>query len=83
MIQTCDLKEIVKIHGTVNIIDNPATKSELLEILGPRLAMFWKINADTEEFVILETVIQMAEYYKPMNGIVETVIFPQEQEHGS
>ncbi|MBW8034236.1 MAG: pyridoxamine 5'-phosphate oxidase family protein [Planctomycetes bacterium] len=79
MIQTRDLREIVNIQGTVNIIDTPATKSELLETLGPRLAAFWKANASPEEFVILETKIHSAVYLKPMKAQRQIVTFPETQ----
>ncbi|HEG43705.1 MAG TPA: pyridoxamine 5'-phosphate oxidase family protein [Phycisphaerales bacterium] len=83
MIQTRDLREIVNIQGAVNIIDTPATKSELLEALGARLATFWKVNVDAEEFVVLETKIHSATYYKPMKAIQEIVIFPEVQDSGT
>jgi general stress protein 26 len=75
MIQRRDLREIVKIEGTAKIIDNPATKGELLERIGTRLETFFKANANSEEFVVIETVIQKAEYYMPIKGIVETIVF--------
>ena len=75
MIQTRDLREIVNIQGTVTVIDNPATKSELLETLGPRLIIFWKANINAEEFVVLETKIEKATYQKPMKSIKEVVTF--------
>lgn len=75
MVQTKDLREIVNIQGTANIIDTPATKSELLETLGPRLATFWKANASAEEFIVLETKIVSAVYSKPMKAVRELVSF--------
>ena len=60
MIQTRDLREVVNIRGIAHIIDNPALKSELLEILGPRLLAFWRANADAEQFVVIETAIHEA-----------------------
>ncbi len=81
MVQTRDLREIVNIQGTVNIIDTPATKSELLETLGPRLRTFWKANVNSEEFVILETKICLATYFEPMKAKREIVIFPGPQEN--
>ena len=75
MIQTRDLREIVNIQGTVTVIDNPATKSELIETLGPRLITFWKANVEAEEFVVLETKIEQATYQRPMKSIKEIVTF--------
>ena len=79
MIQTRDLREIVNVRGTVNIIETPATKSELLETLGPRLATFWKANATPDEFIILETKIQTAVYSQPMKALRQTVNFAEAQ----
>jgi general stress protein 26 len=83
MIQRRDLREIVKIEGTANIIDNPATKGELFDRIGARLETFFKANTNAEEFVVIETVIEMAEYYMPIKGIVETVLFSPHKEHAN
>ncbi|MBW8017234.1 MAG: pyridoxamine 5'-phosphate oxidase family protein [Planctomycetes bacterium] len=83
MVQTRDLREIVNIQGTVNVIDTPATKNELLEILSPRLSAFWKANANPEEFVILETKIRLVTYFEPMTAKQETVTFSEALESES
>ena len=83
MVQTRDLREIVNIQGNVNIIDTPATKTELLETLGPRLTTFWKANANPEEFVILETKIHLAVYFEPMKAKQEIVTFSEALENES
>ena len=78
MIQRRDLSEIINVQGFADIVDNPALKTELIDILGPRLGVFWKANAEPEEFIVLETVIHEATYFKPLNGKKETVRFTQE-----
>ena len=78
MIQRPDLREIVNIQGPIRVIDNPALKSELMEILGPRLTAFWKANIGSDQFVVLETVIQTATYFKPMEGLREAMEFSWE-----
>jgi pyridoxamine 5'-phosphate oxidase len=75
MIQNRVLTEIVTLSGKVNIIDNPAIKSEVIEAIGHRLEVFWKANCDKRLFVVLETVIEEAVYFKPMQGLRETVRF--------
>jgi general stress protein 26 len=75
MIQTRDLREIVHLSGPTRVVDNPALKAELMEILGPRLAVFWKSNANADEFVIIETVIEEATWFRPMKASLETVNF--------
>ena len=81
MIQRPNLGEIVKIQGIAKILKNPSIKNELLEILGQRLKTFWRTNAKVEEFVVIETLIETAEYYKPTKDIVETVDFTEDLRH--
>jgi len=75
IIQTPDLREIVHLSGPTRVIDNPALKAELMEILGPRLTAFWKSNSPVEEFVVIETVIEEATWFRPMKATRETVRF--------
>ena len=75
IIQTRDLREIIHCSGPTRVVDNPALKAELMEILGPRLAIFWKTNAPGEEFVVIETIIKAATLFKPMQAVRETVTF--------
>ncbi|MBE0535395.1 MAG: pyridoxamine 5'-phosphate oxidase family protein [Phycisphaerae bacterium] len=75
MIQTRDLREIVHLSGPTRVIDNPALKAELMDIVGPRLAVFWKTNAPAEEFVVIETMIEEATWLKPMKASREIVTF--------
>jgi len=73
MIQTRDLREIVHLKGPTRVIDNPALKSELMEVLGPRLRVFWTSNANPDEFVVVETVIKEASWFRPMKASLETI----------
>lgn len=75
LIQTKDLREIVTINGRAEIVDNPSVKSDLLEVLGPRLTMFYKVNENSQEWVILETRIEEGTYFRPISGIRETTDF--------
>lgn len=75
MIQTRDLTEIINLHGPTRVVDNPALKAELMDIIGNRLASFWKANTGQDEFVLIETVIKKATYFRPMQGIKQTVEF--------
>lgn len=75
MIQTRSLDQVITIYGKTNVLENPSIKSELLETVGDRLTMFWNINEDLKEFVVLETEIEKAVYYKPMKGLLNTVDF--------
>jgi general stress protein 26 len=75
MLQTRGLTEIVNLKGTITAVDNPALKSEIFDILGPRLTVFWKANPEKDEFIVLETAITEAMWLRPMKGIRETVKF--------
>ena len=79
LIQNRALTEIVNVRGTAAVLDNPALKNEILETLGPRLNMFWKIDLEKTEFVVLETVIRQATYFQPIKAVVETVKFQPER----
>lgn len=76
MIQPPSLQEIFRLQGTMRLLDNPALKSEILEAIGSRLTVFWKVNADME-FAALETVIEEASYFLPMKGKKTVVTFPK------
>ena len=75
MFQTKQLNRIIHISGSVNIIDNPSLKNEVLEVLAPRLDVFWKANCSSSEFIVIETVVAEAAYYEPLSNIREIVKF--------
>jgi len=68
MIQSKSLDEIVKLNGTMSVIDNPSAKAEVLEAIGGHLATFWKMNPDEGKMVVLETAIEELRYVKPTTG---------------
>ena len=78
MIQTRALTKIINVRGNMTVVDNPALKSEIVEHLGRRLTMFWKVDVEQREVVVLETAIREAVYYLPMQGVKETVVFTEE-----
>ena len=82
MFQTRPLDQIIMVEGKVNIIDNPSIRSEVLEVVGPRLTAFWKINVDETDLLVLETVIENATYYLSMKGKKEKVQFVREKKSG-
>jgi len=78
MLQSRALDRIVTLKGKINILDNPAIKAEVLENIGKKLTVFWKINEKDPEFVVLETCIQEGEYQLPVKGKSEVVRFERE-----
>lgn len=75
LIQTKALDQIINVRGGINIIDNPSMKAQIMESVGRHLNIFWRVNPDTSEFVVLETVIEEAAWYQPMKNRREIVTF--------
>ncbi|HOB20308.1 MAG TPA: hypothetical protein PKO35_06380, partial [Candidatus Atribacteria bacterium] len=75
MVQTRDLDQIITARGKINILDNPSIKSEVMESAGDKLTMFWTLNRDISEYVVLETVLEEAEFYQPLKDIRQFVRF--------
>ena len=75
MFQTKLLDKIATVNVLTNVIDNSAMKAEILEDIGRRLTVFWRINTDATKLVVLETVIQDAFYFEPMTTVREQVSF--------
>src|SRR5690554_2119325 len=44
IIQTRAVDQVITLYGKVNILENPSIKTEVLETVGNKLTMFWKIN---------------------------------------
>jgi len=65
MIQTRDLNRIVNVRGRISPVDNPSLKSEVLEGIGKRLDIFWRVNRKVE-FLVLETVITEVSLFRPL-----------------
>lgn len=75
MIQSKVLDRIINIKGFVNILDNPSIRTEILQAIGKKLEIFWKINLQDTEFVVLETVLEEAIYFEPIKGKTEIIAF--------
>lgn len=75
MIQTQALDQIVNLKGKINVLDNPSIRSEVMEYLGKQLTVFWRVNTEKTDFLVLETVIEEATFFRPMKGEKETVTF--------
>lgn len=71
LFQTLTLDKIVNIAGTVSVLKGPLILSEILEVVGKRLNVFWKKHAPQRELVVLEFAITSASLYLPQTGDVE------------
>jgi pyridoxamine 5'-phosphate oxidase len=75
MFQTPTLDEVISVRGTINVVETPSLRAEVLEVLGPRLHTFWKFARDERDLVVLETVIEEATCLLPMIGRKDIVRF--------
>ncbi|MBN2050490.1 MAG: pyridoxamine 5'-phosphate oxidase family protein [Spirochaetales bacterium] len=75
LIQSRLLDRVVHLKGTVRLVDNPSLKSQLIERIGGRLQVLWKIHRDCSDLVAVETLLEEANCFKPMEGIYEHVEF--------
>ena len=74
LLQGKTLQEVITVKGRINLIDNPSVKATLMEKVGQRLAVFWKINPNTDS-IVLETVIEEASLFLPMKNERHVVKF--------
>lgn len=77
-IQTPHLSEIITLNGQVNIVSSPSFNSEIIESVGNKLTVYWKINPDRTDFVVLETIVESAEYFMPMKEIRERYLVKED-----
>ena len=75
LFQTPSLAKVISVAGIARVIDNPALKAELIDLLAQRLITFWKVNIRDSDFVVIETCIQKAEYFSTDQGTTATVDF--------
>ena len=75
--QSPTLREIVYLRGRAAVVNNPGLKAEVLEALGPNLTNFWRVNPDPAKLVVIETVIEKARLFRPMERLnVQTEVRP-------
>jgi pyridoxamine 5'-phosphate oxidase len=75
MFQTPSLDEVVSVQGAINVVENPSLRAEVLQVIGPRLRTFWKLAHDSRDIAVLETVVERATHFLPMEGRKEVVHF--------
>lgn len=61
-------REVVSLFGTVQVNQNSRYVSEMMEEMGRKLAVFWKVNDDPSSLVSLETGLVSGEYFDPRTG---------------
>lgn len=75
LIQTRALDQIVELSGTAHVVDNPSLRNDILETVGKRLFLFWKTHENARSFVVIETHLEEASWYLPMQKRTEMVRF--------
>ena len=75
MFQSRSLNKIIYIDGTVNLVDNSSMRNEVMEVVGPRLRVFWNVNTDETSLIVLETIMESGILFLPMEGKREQITF--------
>jgi len=66
--QSTVLDEILSAVGPAALIDDPQFKAEVLEAIGPNLPIFWRVNPDSRNLIIVETAISEIACFFPMRN---------------
>jgi len=61
-------REVISLFGVVQVNSNPRYVSEMMEEMGRKLAVFWKVNDDPSSLVCLETGLVSGEHFDPRTG---------------
>jgi general stress protein 26 len=67
--QSASLDEVVTLDGRALVLDNPELKAQVLERLGSDLQAFWRVQPDPRRLVVIETEIESARLYRPMENV--------------
>jgi pyridoxamine 5'-phosphate oxidase len=78
MIQSKNLNRIINFNGEVSLVEDVALRSEVIEKLGTKLHVFWTINKDPSNLIVLETRISTGVIFLPIKGRKEIVSFSGE-----
>lgn len=74
LFQTKALDRIVTAAGKINVLTNPSLGSEVQEALGRNLSVFWKVNPNEKDLVVLETVVEEMTYFNSAKNERYTVV---------
>ena len=75
MFQSKSLDRMATVNGRVNLIENPSMRSEVLEEIGGKLGVFWKLNSDPSSLVVIETIMEEGKLFLPMKGEKRSISF--------
>jgi len=66
-IQSRDLSLIARLRGVALVVSDALLSAEVVEAIGPHLGVFWRINTDPKELVVIETQIQTASLFNSIS----------------
>jgi pyridoxamine 5'-phosphate oxidase len=75
MFQSKALDRMATVNGRVNLIENASMRSEVIEEIGGKLGVFWKINSDPSSLVVIETIPEEGKLFLPMKGVTRSISF--------
>ncbi len=68
MFNSGNMDRVISLKGRGKILQNPDLAGTVMEALGGNLANFWKLNHDPSHLLIIETIIEEIELYRPADG---------------
>lgn len=68
--QTSALGKVIAVLGSAVVLDNPQLKAKVLEVIGPNLVNFWRLNPEAKHLIVIETAIERVSLYRPAEGTV-------------
>ena len=64
-LQSTTLDEVVSVTGEATLLQEPRMTAEVLEAIGPNLSIFWRVNPDSRNLVVVETTIREITCFLP------------------
>ncbi|MFP4364350.1 MAG: pyridoxamine 5'-phosphate oxidase family protein [Spirochaetia bacterium] len=71
LVQNRALNKIMTASGEARIIDNPSFKTEVIEGIGRNLDIFWRVNPNEQDLVIIETKLTDIHLHQPIDDVSE------------
>lgn len=68
LFQSRTLDRVASLRGRAELVDEPGFTAEVLEAIGPNLPIFWRVNRNPGELVVIETKILAASWFEPLKG---------------
>ncbi len=73
-LQGTALDEVITVIGEASLLQEPRMTAEVLEEIGPNLAVFWRANPDSRNLVVIETAIREITCFLPIRNERHTAV---------